>query len=265
MIVEPKRFMISSSSLFSAVLALGLALGIAQPAFAQSTDEFGSYGARPTAANRGSPQSVAFEVRFGRYVPDVDKEFNGRAHPFEKTFGDSNRYLLGMELDWQLLRIPKFGSLGPGVGWGYTSASARAQFTDGTGESGEDTTFKVMPMYAVGVLRFDYLALETRVPLAAYVKAGLGYALWWTSTSGETDVVDGKAGKGSSYGYNFAIGAQFLLNPLDRASAVEMDYSVGINRVYLFGEWYKSDLNGFGTGRMQVGTSTWMGGLTFEI
>jgi hypothetical protein len=122
-----------------------------------------------------------------------------------------------------------------------------------------------MPMYLVGVLRVDYLAVHTMVPLAFYAKAGLGYALWWTTSGGKLARVDGVVGEGVSYGYHAALGASFLLNAFDRAAAVEMDNTMGINSVYLFGEFYMSNLNGFGSGTMQVGANTWVLGLDFEF
>jgi hypothetical protein len=42
-----------------------------------------------------------------------------------------------------------------------------------------------------------------------------------------------------------------------------MDNSSGVNNAYLFGELWLSDINSFGTG-MQVGTTTWVAGLTLE-
>ena len=122
-----------------------------------------------------------------------------------------------------------------------------------------------MPMYLVGVLRVDYLAMETAIPLAFHAKAGLGYALWWTTSGGKLARVDGVVGAGVSYGYHAALGASFLLNALDRAAAVEMDNTTGINSAYLFGEFYMSNLNGFGRGTMQVGANTWVLGLAFEF
>jgi len=62
-------------------------------------------------------------------------------------------------------------------------------------------------MYLVGVLRVDYLAMETAIPLAFHAKAGLGYALWWTTSGGKLARVDGVVGEGVSYGYHAALGA----------------------------------------------------------
>ncbi len=248
---------------------LGLAGGVlatvawSVPALAQGTDEFGAYGGLEERGHLESPQQYALELRFGRYLPNVDSNVDGT--PFEEVFGNKNRYLLGLELDWQAIRIPYVGSFGPGVGIGHTVISAKAPLADGTGRSGQETRLKILPMYAVGVLRIDVLAQETVLPLAAYAKGGLGYALWWAMGEDKIERYDGEVGKGASYGYNVALGAMLLLDSLDRRGAVEMDSITGINNAYLFLEYYLSNLDGFGGDRMNVGTNTWMLGLALEF
>jgi len=241
------------------------ALAPAVPALAQGTDELGAYGGLERRHQYESPQNAAFELRFGPYRPEVDSEFGG-ARPFDDTFGGDNRYLIGIEVDWQALRIPHFGSFGPGVGWGYTKFSADALLTDGSGErSAQETTLNIMPMYLVGVLRVDVLARDTYVPLVPYAKAGLGYALWWSSDGdGTAHGDDGTAGRGASYGVQWALGAMLLLDAIDRTSAIAMDASTGVNNSYFFLEWYRSQLGTSGN-QMQVGTNTWMLGLALEI
>lgn len=243
--------------------AVACALSV-RPSFAQGTDELGSYGGLERRHQMESPQNAAFELRFGPYKPEVDSEFNG-ARPFEDTFGSDNRYLVGIEVDWQALRIPSFGTFGPGFGWGYTKFSGDALLADGSGNrSAQTTTLNVMPMYAVGVLRVDVLARESYVPIVPYAKAGFGYALWWSSDGdGAAHGDDGTVGRGASYGPQFALGAMFLLDIIDRTSAVEIDTTTGVNNTYFFMEWYRSQL---GTGdQMKVGTNTWMLGLALEI
>ena len=250
----------------SYALGLGL-LGVLSPSlcFAQGTDEFGGYG-RERQYSAQSPQNAAFEVRFGPYKPSVDDEFNG-ATPFEDTFGSSNRYLLGFELDWQALRIPKFGTFGPGIGWGYTKFTANAFLTGQGGERSEQkTTFEVMPMYLVGVLRVDVLARDTFIPLVPYAKLGLGYALWWSGDGDDGSTgADGQSGKDASYGWQYALGGMLLLDFLDPSAAADMDAGVGVNNSYFFMEWYVSHLDGFGGNQLNAGTNTWMLGLALEI
>jgi hypothetical protein len=247
------------------LLAAAIALAfVASPARAQGTDEFGPYGGTEKKDRIRSPQSMAVELRFGPYVPRIDSEFNG-ATPYKSAFGTKKRLMVGFEVDYQLLRIPFFGTVGPGFGWGFTSMGGKATVHTTGAPSDQPIGLSIMPMYLVGVLRFDYLALETGIPLAFYAKAGLGYALWWSTSGGKLARVDGVKGEGSSYGYHGALGASFLLNALDRSAAVEMDNTTGINAAYIFGEFFMSNLNGFGSGRLQVGANTWVAGLAFEF
>jgi hypothetical protein len=211
---------------------------------------------------------MALEVRFGPYRPRVDSEFGGSAAPYANAFGDKTRYMLGFEFDYQALRIPHFGSLGPGIGWGYTSSSAKALIASGNAAgspSGQDTSLSIMPIYLAGVLRLDVLAQETPVPLAFYAKAGLEYGLWWVTSGSQLARAGGEVGSGTSYGYHVALGAMLLLNVFDRASAADMDNSVGINSSYVFFEYFRSELSGFGSGLMQIGTNSWVTGLAFEF
>jgi hypothetical protein len=248
---------------FTAFLALG-SLGICRAASAQGVDEFGAYG-RHSEDHGESPQYGAAELRFGRYIPAVDSSVNGT--PFRDTFGDSSRYMFGLEGDWQAIRIPHLGTFGPGLGWGYTRATGLARLTaDPSMVSGEETALSVMPFYLVGVLRADFLARDLGIPIVPYGKLGIGYALWWASDGGNTSVVNGVSGHGSSYGPQYALGLMFLLDELDPQTARDADNSLGINNSYIFGELYGSELSGFGSNsRMNVGANTWVLGLAIEF
>jgi hypothetical protein len=248
-----------AGSLLTVMTALTLS-GLAQ---AQGVDEFGAFGRSRTPPE--SPQNVAFEARFGRYYPNVDDEFDGPT-PFQDIFGTDNRYLLGVEIDWQALTIPKLGTLGPGFGIGYTKLSGKGFVVGTTTPSSQVDTLAIVPMYVVGVLRADVIAKETPVPVVPYAKAGLGAALWWSKSGDDTARDDdGNVGRDISYGYQFALGAMLLLDVFEPDAAVEMDVNTGVNNSYFFLEWYLSNLDGFGGNKMQVGTNTWMLGLAFEI
>ncbi|MET0790486.1 MAG: MXAN_2562 family outer membrane beta-barrel protein [Polyangiaceae bacterium] len=248
---------------FALLVALGF-LALTRGAAAQGVDEFGSYGTK--AANRGdSPQYGILEARFGPYTPRVDNSVPGT--PYKDTFGTKKRYMFGLEADWQVLRIPHVGTLGPGLGWGYTRATGRARLTAQPDTlSDEDTALSIMPFYLVAVLRADVLPRELNVPLVPYAKLGMGYALWWASDGGTTSNQNGVAGKGISYGPQYALGCMFLLDALDQQTARDADNSLGINNSYIFGEWYGSELDAFGSkARMNVGTNTWVLGLAIEF
>lgn len=252
-----KRYLFAS---ISGALAL---LAVAGPAAAQNVDEFGAYGRRD---NRGeSPQNGAFEARFGQYTPRVDSSVAGT--PYQDTFGDGKRYIFGVEADWQVLRIPHLGTLGPGLGWGYTRATGYARLTADPGVvSDEQTALSIMPMYLVAVLRADVFARELGVPFVPYAKIGMGYALWWASDGGETAQDGNVQGKGVSYGPQYALGGMLQLDFLDQQTARDADNSLGINNSYIFAEWYVSELDAFGSkNRLNVGANTWVLGLAIEF
>ncbi len=232
-------------------------------AFAQGVDEFGAYGGLEQRGKNRSGQEAAFEFRVGPYRPNVDDDLTGS--PYESTFGNDTRWHAGIEVDWQLLRLPDTLSFGPGIGIAYTHASADAPLASGNGLSAQQTTLGIVPFHLVGVLRLDALADRTMVPLAPYAKLGLGYALWWSSIGERASRVNGEVARGASYGLVYALGVVFRLDPLDPASAASADASLGINHSGIFIEWFNSNLNGFGSGKMQVGTSTWVVGLALEI
>jgi hypothetical protein len=242
--------------------SLAAASSITTTAHAQEVDEYGIYRARERGGILESQQHVAFELRFGRYVPNIDDEFSG-ATPYETTFGGKDRYTFGLELDWQILRIPYLGTLGPGLSFGYTHFSAPA-FITGTGaRAGENTGLMIIPMALQAVLRADVLARQTPVPLVPYVKLGLGSAIWRITNGGGTAHADSLAGSGISWGPQFALGGMLLLDFFDKDSAKNLDNEIGINNSYFFMEWMVSKL---GAGdQLEVGTNTWQLGLAFEI
>ncbi len=253
--------------LLSTLLGSAVVLSVSA-AFAQGVDEFGPYGGLEQRGHARSPQTVAFEARFGPYRPGVDADLPG--HPYQDTFGKSTRWEAGIEVDWQAFRIPRTLSLGPGLGWSFTQASAKAPISNplpgGPTVSDENTSLAIMPMHLVASLRLDWLADHTVFPLVPYAKAGMGYALWWSNIGDSATRVDGKVGKGASYGYVVALGLILRLDPLDPLTAATADASLGINHSGLFIEYFKSNLNGFGSSTtMEVGTSTWVAGLVLEI
>ena len=183
------------------------------------------------------------------------------------------RLLVSGEIDAQVLRIPHFGSLGPGFSFGYTrDERARAALGDGSGTSAENTNIEVFPMYLVAVLRVDVLLRDFHVPIVPYVKAGVAiHALAIFTDSGTSNYVDPITGQnanafGGTWGEQFAVGGMINLDWIDRRAAVSLDEATGINHTYLFGEWMFANLDNFGSSNgLRVGTNTFCGGLAFEF
>lgn len=217
-----------------------------------------------------SPQRFAAEVRFSPYVPQIDSEPGLTGKPYESTFGTMPRLMFAGELDWQAFRIPHLGSIGPGLGFGYTNMSDTARLLRDNTPSGDETSLDIWQSYAVAVLRADVLWRDFGVPIVPYGKAGLGLGLWRAANTGGTAEYQTGAGpvsgKGYSFGTHFALGAALALNFVDRGAAVNLDQSVGINNTYFYAEYYFSTLNGIAqSNALRVGANTWAMGLAFEF
>lgn len=242
--------------------ALGALLGLALVAPTASAFEFGTPGSK---APYRSPQNFALEFRGGPYSPDVDEEPGLAGRPFETAFGDNPRVAIGIEFDWQVLRIPYLGTLGPGLGLGYVSMSRDASTLSGR-QSGDKYSLTIYPLYLDAVLRMDVFWREIGIPLIPYAKAGLGYGIWRASNSGGTSDFNGVSGRGATLGPHLAAGAMFALDAIDHGATRNMDNAVGINGTYLFGEVYWGNLNGlFQDSVLYVGTKSWAAGLAFEF
>jgi hypothetical protein len=225
-----------------------------------------------------SPQHFAIEFRLSPFFyPDVDSDpaLHG-CKPFAGVFGTSPSLLFGGEFDWQAIRIPHLGTIGPGLGASVVSFSAAAPNAgassggcDGTSNpSGESTTLNIYPFYAVAVLRADALWKELGVPFVPYAKLGPALAFWQASnTLGTSRDHAGALGQGFTLGSQLAIGVAFNLNVLDEYTARNFDESMGVNNTYLFAEFTDSNLDGLWVqpNALRVGSATWTFGLTWEF
>ena len=223
-----------------------------------------------TSHERGmSPQNFAVEVRVALYQPQVDSDpaLHG-ATPYADTFGTGPYFEGAMELDWQALRIPDVGSVGPGLSIGYTNMSGIAQRIDGGyPPSAETTTLEILPIYLVGVFRLDTLWRNAHIPIVPYVKAGIAYALWRASNTVGTSVApDGVVGEGHTWGTQVAGGLAFNIGILDPTSVRQLDEATGINNTYLFAEYMMATLDGIGQkDPLRVGSDSFAFGVTFEF
>jgi hypothetical protein len=263
-------------------------VAMAAPSLARA-QTFQLFGPDRSRNRHESAQNFLIELRGGPWYPDVDAEFNGRATPFADMFGTADRVLVGAEFDWQFLRVNPLGSIGLGVGAGYTSASAVAPLTQipmpaaaswQRPTDGQETSLHVIPGYAVAVVRLDVLARRTVIPLVPYVKYGVGYAYWWI-TNGDTlarrslslspgargtDADLGQAATGGTLGTHFAAGLMLRLDVFEPMVQRAWDLQMGVNHSYLFAEYVRSDLSGLGARpQLRLGTETWNVGLAMEF
>ena len=190
--------------------------------------------------------------------------------PYASTFGSSQRWEGALELDWQALKLPNIGTLGPGLSVGYTSITGFATITGTTPPvaSAESTTLEILPVYLVGVFRLDVLMRQAHIPLVPYAKAGIGYALWRASNTAGTSVApNGLVGEGHTWGTQLAVGLAFnigVLDPSFRPAARRVDRDQ--QHLRLPGEYMMSTLDGIAQSHpLWVGTNTFAFGLAVEF
>lgn len=212
------------------------------------------------------PSHFYFELRFGTYQPQVDDTPGLTSNVYERFFGTSPLFHFGLELDWLPLYIPWVGSLGPGLGWGFSEATAGAFTAAGTQSDTAETSLTIFPFHASAVFRIDGLLREASIPIVPYGKFGFGWALWEIDSPSGTAEVDGVMAKGTSYGLHYALGGALALNGFDRTAAIHMREETGIRYAYVFAEWYNQDLGLFGPeDQLYVGTSSAVFGLALEF
>ncbi len=242
-----------------AVTAAGILLGFGAPPEAQAVE----LGTPATEHPFRTAQNFALEIRFSPYYAQVDDDpnLNGQK-PLEKNFGTVPRFFFAIEVDWQTLRIPHLGTIGPGFGVGRVGMSRDVQTVSGR-QSADETQLTIYP---VAVLRADVFWRELGIPFVPYAKAGLGVGIWRASDAVGTSTTDNVSGKGTSFGTNVAFGVALALDALDLGASRNMDNATGINNTYLFLEGYWLTLDGIAQkNALHVGSNTWSAGLTFEF
>ena len=214
-----------------------------------------------------SPQNFALEIRFSPYHPQVDQEPGLHGTPFANDFGTNARLYFGLELDWQVFRIPYVGTIGPGFGVGLVGMSRNAMTKENPPRaSGDSYSLDIYPMYLSAVLRADTFWHDGGFPLVPFAKLGLGWAPWRASNSLGTSDANGISGKGQTFGTHVAVGAALALDALDLGASRNMDNAIGINSTYVYFEYYWLTLNGLGqSNALYVGSNSWTMGLAFEF
>ncbi len=209
-------------------------------------------------------QEIAFEVRFGPYLPELPNQ-TGAVPSFGDQLIRKHRVMVGFEADWQALRVPEILSLGPGAGVGYTSLKNWGTYNGGRGDQLYNASLKVFTQWVWAVLRVDVLQQKFALPFVFYGKLGAARASWWSNNRPYYNYAQNVSDSGSAQGLAWAAGAMFDLGCLDPDRAQRMDTISGVNHMYLFWEWYKFNLNDFGSGVNQVGDSTWALGWAMDM
>lgn len=244
-----------------------------------------------STASAQSEVNGNFNLKFGPYFPRIDEEFSGGETPFQDSFGDDNRVLGQVDVEYYLWQ--GHGKFAVGATAGYTNFTGKSDIRTGGGNSSdgssgsdsgsdnangsngedglnlsEETKFQLLPVGLTVSYRWDYLAQHIGVPLAPKVEGGFDYYMW--------RVVDGsgkvaRAGEdntralGAVPGYHLSGRIEVLLDYIDPSTAAAFDVNWGINNTYLFAEYTLSRINRFGGDAFMLGDSTWKLGLAFEF
>lgn len=196
-----------------------------------------------------SPETAAIEARIGPYTPEVGANAFGEAYP-----GDHG-LLLGLELDVIALRVPNILYLCPAIGFGYAGYDGKA-FDESGEKTDEETTFHLIQLPLLAVLRVDALARELSVPLIITGKIGYRWS-FWDSNKGGKDEDDGV-----DPAWVWAGQIALDLDLIDPRSARLLDEDWGINHTFVFFEVFGSKSVGDG---LSVDDTTWTAGLGLVI
>jgi MYXO-CTERM domain-containing protein len=217
--------------------------------------------AAPTDGNN------ALELRFTRFAPDIDSEFDV-AQPYRDVFGTSRPISLEVQYDRQFWS--GFGSLGVGLHLGYNRVKGTALASDGT-ESPDPTRLLVIPTRTSLVYRFDELPRRFNIPISLVFKVGLDYFFWRTSgPDGLSEVAtvngDPLLGRGGTAGWHASVGLHLLLDWFSPNMARSFASNVGVVDSYLFIELMESRIDDFGSATSwNLSQRTLFVGLAFEF
>jgi hypothetical protein len=235
-----------------------------------------------------SPQRFALEVKFGPYLPEIDRKYGGDGlGPYANVYGETDEdgratgqpkkgFYGAIAIEYQIVNLA--GPLGIGFQWSMFRDKAQALLADppaeGSVRSEADTTrFSTMPLALQAVYRFELLADRWRIPLVPYAKFGLNYSFWWSKNgSGKISTIKDDEGnvidkaRGGAWGFQGNFGGMLRLDWLERGEARNLDRITGINHTYVFGEFQFSRVNNFGRkNSINLGDATWLVGLAIEF
>lgn len=229
----------------------------------------------PAGAAQAAPIGLQFNLKFGAYAPNLDGTQGLMMQRYSDLLltsgqvpgeGLRRRLVSHLELDYLPLR-GRFGQLGLGLSAGYAaiSGSAFRAFLKADGSAltctrdrdgtlrleaeaadeqtctgGGEATLKVVPLALFLLYRLDALDRRLGVPLIPYLKAGLGYDLFFWSGA------EIRSASGASAGLVALPGLALNLGALDPRAQSALQRDFGIDRVTLFLEFSYHWINGFG-------------------
>ncbi len=213
----------------------------------------------------------AFEIKLGGYYPSNlnDTPDSAGVGDFERFYGNDSVFYAELGLERYIFQ--RFGKLGIGLNAGRGSETGQSLQQDEMGgmtEAPGESTFRVFPLRASLVYKYDYSAIHHGVPFVPVFRVGADYVIWRIlGNDGEvTTSPDGSEAQGATTGWHASIGLQFMLDYIDPSSAASFDMSWGVNNSYLFAEYMITRIDNFGSPTaFDLSDNLWLFGLAFEF
>lgn len=232
---------------------------------------------------RSVNQSFGLGLLFkgGPYRPAIGGDTGGREglDAFSRIYGSNAKPLFSLGADLEIYR--GFGTAGIGATFGFMQFVGKALVgaidsgapLDSRARSSDTTVFNMIPLGLDAFYRFDWLADHASIPIAPYVRGGLAYHVWWSTTgigeisrySPTRSAADDVVARGGKLGLRGTVGVAILLNAFDSMSALRLFETMSIRGTYLFAEYQWSKVDGFGSPGFDLSDNSWNVGLYIEI
>ncbi len=192
----------------------------------------------------------SLEVKGGVFIPDVAD--------WATFYGDRSTGQFEGTLAYKVLRQVEVGvSVGRIRDGGQGYAQLHSEAT-GTATYGGHINYQLFPVNAFVVLRGVFTENQWIVP---YVGGG------WTRMYYQEELSQQPTVKGYTDGSHARAGLQFLLDALDERAAANMLLDYGVYHTYFFVEAQRTRamINEVSGGSVNLGGTSWLGGLLFEF
>lgn len=224
----------------------------------------------PLSSNAESERTFGISLNVGNYKPsEIDNEEGLTTKPYKEIFNDKSELMFKLGFDYEIFQ--KLGTISTGGMLGFWQVLGKGIYGDIQSKSMDTTVFNIVPIELNLTYRFDYYAINFNIPFVPYIKSGLDYYVFWiTDSKGDVSKYkdsDGKTfeGYGGKTGYHYSVGLMFLLDWIDRETASDFDMEFGVNNSYIFIEFYKSKIDGFGGKGFDLSNTGLFFGLYLDI
>ena len=211
-----------------------------------------------------SERNLTVTLQGASYLPEIDNEFvdmEGAQRPYERVFGNQSPTMFSLLVDRHFYQ--GFGVISGGVGFGYWNVEGESESEEASAETTEMT---INPMSVHLSYRFDLF--QKYLPIVPHFRGGLSY-FSWTIYKGNGDVATfdtGEEASGGTLGWHYAVGAQFLLDALDREMAWAFDRDAGVNHSYFTVEYQVARVDDFADpDSFRLGNTSVFFGLALDI